>query len=185
MKTPSWDQNVKLAHPLERWHVYQGQSNNCGPTCVSIVGNALRDEGVVEAQSLAAEMDRRGFPDRIPGWATFPWALAGEFRRLGLQSRWRIALAEARLLQNLHTGIATVVILGEPLRFKGKRWQGWSHYKVLYAWDPQKGWAFVDPGSQKPGGVEWQKADSFRQQWTGMGRQVVEVWRDAHASVLS
>jgi hypothetical protein len=39
---------------------------------------------------------------------------------------------------------------------KQRRWQGWAHYKILYGWDPEKGWGFVDPAVPSAHGISWQ-----------------------------
>ncbi len=172
------DRRVQLPYPLERWHHHQGRSNDCGPYCVSIVSNALGGTSRAEAQSVAEEMarwDRRSVPERIAGWATFPWGVARALRRRGLQARWRIGQRPERLLADLEAGVVPIVIVGDPLRFKEGRWRGWSHYKVLCAWDPDRGWGFVDPAAEHAGGFVWQSDDAFRSQWKRMGRQIVEV----------
>lgn len=173
-----WKEATRLSYPLERWHQHQGKSNDCGPFCVAIVNNALRDTFVVDAQSVAQEMskwDRRSVPKRIAGWATFPWGVAGELRRMGWNAHWRVLQSPEHLLENLHRQIIPIIIIGEPLRFKSGRWSGWSHYKVLFAWDPDQGWGFVDPIAKHEGGLLWQADQEFRSLWSNMGRQIIEV----------
>ncbi len=174
MSEPERGVPLKMPLPLERWHAYQGQSNDCGPCSVAIAANALLGQAAVDPQALAREMDARGLPERIPGWVMFPWALVAAFRRMGLSARWRVGVREARLWRNLHAGAVTVVVVGQPLRFKGRRWEGWSHYKVLHAWDPERGWGFIDP-ARRVGDSAWQAALEFRRQWTLMGRQIIEL----------
>lgn len=181
MSAPERKAAVNMALPLERWHKYQGQTNDCGPFSVAIVANALLAGEVVQPQALAQEMDARGLPERIPGWVMFPWALAFAFRRLGLRARWRVGAREARLWRNLRAGVATIVVLGQPLRFEGRHWKGWSHYKVLRAWEPERGWSFVDPGGRA--NISWQPEAEFLRQWSTMGRQIIEVQSQPEAEI--
>ena len=180
-----------LPIPLHRFHHYQGDTNDCGPFCVAIAVNGLRGEMILEGSTVARQMERlrwsRGFPplpvlDKIPGWATLPWGLSDELRRHGFRARWRLFGTRERLLRNLLTGRVTIVAIGEPLRFVKGRWQGWGHLKLPYAWDPERGWAFVDPGiarrSEDPWlvhGIGWQDDETFVRQWGWMLRFMVEV----------
>lgn len=177
MKTEIPAVSVELSYPVGRYHVHQRDSNDCGPYCVAMVANTLYDGPFVNAAVLAAELDQRGFPERIPGWATLPWGVVASLRRLGLRARWRVGGSLKRLFANLRQNRLTIVIIGEPLRFVGRRWQGWSHYKILVAWQPDRGLGFVDPFTARADGMTWQSLDEFRRQWAWMGKQIVEVWR--------
>ena len=168
-----WTKRMDPQLPL--WHQWQGHTNDCGPFSAAIATNALRGARVVEGALIAEAMVEQWPPERIPGWATFPWGVARMLRRFGLRPRWRIGASERRLLRNLDAGRTTLVLVGEPLRFEGRRWAGWSHYKLLYAWGPEAGWAFVDPGASGSRVYTYQKAATFRRLWTWMGRQCIEV----------
>jgi hypothetical protein len=115
-------------------------------------------------------------PDRVRNWATFPWGVARALREHGLRARWRVGASVGRLHRNLNAGLTTIVLVGRPLRFKGGRWRGWSHYKVLYDWDGERGWAFVDPRVADAPGISWQGEGDFLRTWGWMGRQLIEVW---------
>ncbi len=169
--------SIELAFPVARYHVHQGDTNDCGPYCVAMVTNALYGMPLVDAAALAEELNHRGFPERIPGWATLPWGTVVSLRRLGLRARWRVGTSLKRLFANLYQNCLTLVIVGEPLRFVGRTWEGWSHYKVLVAWDPKWGLGFVDPFIARADGMMWQQLDEFRRQWAWMGRQIIEVRR--------
>ncbi len=171
------EQVVKLSHAVSRFHVHQKDSNDCGPYCVAMVSNALYQAPLVNAMALAEELSRRGFPERIPGWATLPWGVVASLRRLGLRARWRVGASLKRLFANLHQDCITIVIVGEPLRFVGRKWDGWSHYKIFDVWDPHQGLGFVDPVTSRADGMTWQPLDEFRRQWAWMGKQIIEVWR--------
>jgi hypothetical protein len=177
MKDVAPQQVVNLTHDFKTWHSYQGTSNDCGPYCVTMVSNGLYRAPLVSAAALAEELSHRGLPDRIPGWATLPWGVVGALRRLGLQARWRFGMSFQHLFDNLRGDVTTIVIIGEPLRFRNRKWAGWSHYKVLVTWDPGRGLGFVDPGVRYPPGMSWQDLAEFRREWNWMGRQLVEVRR--------
>jgi len=142
-----------------------------------MASNTLYEAPLVNAVALAEELNRRGFPQRIPGWATLPWGVVAALRRLGLHARWRVGASLGRLFANLDQNCITIVIVGEPLHFVGCKWRGWSHYKILAVWDPERGLGFVDPYTSRAGEIAWQRLDEFRRQWAWMGRQMIEVWR--------
>lgn len=168
---------LKLSHAISRFHVHQRDTNDCGPYCVAMVSNALYQAPLVNAAILAEELNRRGFPERIPGWATMPWGIVASLRRLGLHARWRPFVSLQRLFTNLRQNRITIVVLGEPLYFEGRTWRGWSHYKILDTWDPEHGLGFVDPAAFGVPGMTWQLLDEFRRQWAWLGKQTIEVWR--------
>lgn len=198
---------LKSSFALDAWHVYQGKTNDCGPYCVTIVTNGVYGARLVNEKALAEELSHRGFPDRIPGWATLPWGMVRSLRTLGLAARWRFGVSFEQLFGNLRNGITTIVIIGEPLRFVKRKlkddvksgtadagekkqdslrtailrripkWGGWSHYKVFYRWEPGEGLGFVDPQTSRASGMTWQTLDEFRREWNWMGRQIVEVRR--------
>jgi len=171
------EQAIKLSHAIARFHIYQRDTNDCGPYCVAMVTNALYGARFVHAEVLAEELSRRGFPERIPGWATMPWGIVAQLRRLGLRARWRVGAPFSDVFANLRQDLVTIVIEGEPLLFEGLKWRGWSHYKILDTWEPDRGLGFVDPGASDATGMTWQPLDVFRRQWVWMGKQLIEVWR--------
>lgn len=179
--------NKSMAKPLPKWHIHQGSTNDCGPFCATIAANALRDTQILDAPTLARAME--GAPDetgrlipwRIKGWATFPWGIVYALRSLGFKARWRVGASLKRLKKNLDRGRITIVIVGDPLDFKDGEWRGWSHYKVLYAWHPKRGWAFVDPAASASDVFSYQDEESFEREWTWMGRHIIEIWEDVVA----
>lgn len=170
-------QFVKLSLAVEQYHVHQRETNDCGPYCVAMVTNALYGGTFVNAAALAEELNRRGFPERIPNWATLPWGIVAALRRLGLRAHWHLGVSLRRLFRNLHEDRVTIVLIGEPLYFAERAWRGWSHYKILDAWDPERGLGFVDPATANVTGMTWQLLDGFRRQWSWMARQIIEVER--------
>jgi len=174
----------QMRQPLPKWHKHQGGTNDCGPYSAMIAANALRNAAIVDAKTLARAMegapDVRGtiFPSRIKGWATFPWGIVHALRALGFKARWRVGASLKRLQENLDKGLSTIVIVGDPLDFEDGEWRGWAHYKVLYAWDSENGWAFVDPITPEGEAFSYQDEESFEEQWTWMGRHVIEIWEE-------
>jgi len=174
----------KMRQPLPKWHTYQGNTNDCGPFCATIVANTLGDAPLVDAPMLARAMEKpapglgRLLPSRIKGWATFPWGVARVLRSLGFRARWRPLASIKRLEDNLDKEIISIVIVGNPLHFANRKWHGWSHYKVLYASSSEQGWAFVDPAATTSEVFSYQDAKSFKREWTQMGRNLIEVWKD-------
>lgn len=177
MKAVTPEKATHLALPVAHFHVHQRESNDCGPYCVAMVSNALYEVPLVKAAALAEALNERGFPQRIPGWATLPWGIVAALRRLGLRARWRVGASLTQVRANLCQERVMIVIIGEPLRFVRGVWRGWSHYKILVAWDPEHGLGFVDPAASHVGGMTWQSLDEFRRQWAWMGQQMIEVWR--------
>lgn len=172
----------QLWQPLPKWHRHQGSSNDCGPYCAAMAANGLRDALVVaDPDALARKMEgppsERGMvlPARVPNWATFPWGVAGVLRSLGFKAQWRPFAATRDLWANLNRNRVTIVIIGEPWRWRDGKYTGWSHYKLLYAWDPEEGWAFVDPAADEGVVFSYQDEESFDTQWRAMGRQIIEV----------
>jgi hypothetical protein len=170
----------KLEKPIPKWHVNQGDSNDCGPFCISMITNGMRDAYIVNPDQLARELEtgleayHYLLPQRIKGWATFPWGVVNALRRLGIQAHWRAGVSEAHLLKNLDANRPTVVIIGQPLAFRNKKYWGWSHYKIVYAYADDE-WAFVDPGAKSAVVFSYQDVESFSKQWTNMGRIIIEV----------
>jgi hypothetical protein len=179
----------QLHHPLPKWHRPQAVTNDgdpvnaCGPFAAAIVANALYDADVVDPIALARRLEgpptERGtwLPARVRDWATFPWGVVRALRQMGLRARWRLFASPDRLRRNLDRGITTIALIGEPLRWRNRRYAGWSHYLIVYAWDPDAGWAFVD--SHAPGGSVYTYRDdaTFRRLWRNMARQLIEVER--------
>ncbi len=172
----------QLQHPLPKWHRHQGNSNDCGPYSAMIVANGLRDTFVLDGDIVGQQMERaptaRGtlLPLRIHGWATFPWGITHILRRNGFRTRWRVAASLRSLYAALNRGHPTIVIVGEPFRRRDGRYGGWSHYKTLYAWDPDEGFAFVDSAASEDVVYTYQDEATFLRLWTNMGRQMIEVW---------
>lgn len=169
-------------YALGEWHVYQGATNDCGPYCAALAANTLLASPALDPVALARRMARpaRLLPDRIPGWATFPWGVTRVLRGLGLRARWQLGARPADLRAQLARGSVTIVMVGQPWRIRQGRWRGWAHYKALCGWDPQRGWAFIDPG--KPTGEPvWQTPARFAREWAALGRQLIEVWRECDA----
>jgi hypothetical protein len=167
---------------IERYHVPQGDTNDCGPHVTAMAINFCQGSYIVDAATLAREMNRprigRRFPPlvvrRVPDWATFPWGIADVLRQHGLQSSWRIGASEDQLLAALRDDHLVFPIYGEPLRRKGWRWDGWSHVAVLIGWNPIAGeYWFVD--SSRASAPTSRSRDEFRRLWRNMGHIMIQV----------
>lgn len=165
-------------------HRHQGESNDCAPFTVSMVVGALLQRPV-QGEALARRLNRprwRGLLPvvrRIPNGATFPWGVVDALREEGLPARWYILATETLLRQTLARG-------GLPLPIFGAWWPRlWAHVAVLAAWDPVRGWGFVDPAHPRAE-VVWRSADAFRRLWGAFGRLLVVVnAEEGHAGLVS
>ncbi len=162
---------------LPRWHCYQGEANDCGPFAAAIAINALKNEPAVDPTALARWLERRQgvqLPGRVPRWATFPWGVVRMLRAHGLGARWRPFAKRESLARNIRRGIVTIVLVGEPFRFRGGRWAGWMHYKVLYGRQGER-WLFVDPASREP--IVSETDAVFSRQWRNGAQIIIETWK--------
>jgi hypothetical protein len=179
---------IAAQQPLHLYHAYQGETNNCGPYSTAIAANGYLGQAALDPQQVAETMSHwlyqpRPLPHwsllRLPNGATLPWGIAAFLRAQGIPARWHWHNAEERLRSNLEAGLITIVLIGDLIHFRGLRWEGWAHAKVLYAHDPDYGYAFVDPGYEADAsawgqaGIFWQRLDEFREEWGKMGRITV------------
>ena len=182
-----------LHTPVFRYHQHQGNTNDCGPTSLAIAANALLDEERFQGPEVAQEMNDpafevRPFPHfvvrRIHNWATFPWGIVHYLRQHDVPARWSPLGTVERLRRNLLADRITIVMLGEPLHWEGRRYAGWGHAKVLFGYTPEKGFLFVDPAYQhrpddpdswKQHALSWQEEREFRRQWRNLLGIYVEV----------
>jgi len=177
----------RMQKPLFKYHQYQGESQDCGPTSLAIAANACWEETRLEGGRVAEEMDHpvvhllpypRLVVYRIAGWATFPWGMVSYLRSGGIRARWRLFSRLEDLQSNLTSDLITLVTLGEPFLWD-QGYRGWSHYKVLYAHQPGDGFLFVDPAHERDSGEEeglsWQEEGEFLSLWRRMGRIRIEV----------
>ena len=184
---------LRLSRPVFRYHQYQGGTNDCGPTSVAIAVNALSGRPLLRGSEVARQMSRvafawKPFPTlvvpRIPNWATFPWGIVQYMRRQGFQATWRVFGTIERLERNLRSDRMTMVMVGEPWRWRDGSYAGWAHVKILFGRIPGRGFLFVDPGlprSNRPNRLEfhglfWQKEMEFLRQWQNLCRIYVEAW---------
>jgi hypothetical protein len=152
--------------------LYQGDSNDCGPTTTATVLNALRKTNL-EAKTMAKIMNkprRRGLlivVRRIPNWATFPWGFVDVFREYGLQARWRFRVTPEYLLERLERETILMPIIGswKPL---------WAHVMTLVAVDENGRWGFANTQYDRRS-VYWMSDEAFRKKWQVMGRLLVEI----------
>ncbi|HOG48812.1 MAG TPA: hypothetical protein PLJ35_00910 [Anaerolineae bacterium] len=178
--------------PIYRYHAYQGDTNNCGPYSVAIAANAYLGEARCDPLAVAGTMNALLFKARpLPHWVlvrlrngpSFPWGMAAYLvERLGVPARCRAWCPEDLLCGNLASGLITIVFIGDLLRCERGRYRGWAHAKVLYGSDPERGYAFVDPGYERDAldpwaarGIFWQTREAFLAGWRGMLRTAITV----------
>lgn len=182
-----------LRTPVYRYHQLQEKPNDCGPTSLAIAANAFLGEERFQGSTVAQEMNHpafevRPFPHfvlrRFRNWATFPWGIVHYLRRNGIPSDWSRRGTEDRLRSNLRNDRITIVILGEPWRWRKWRYRGWSHAKILFGYTPRQGFLFVDPGrARRPDdsgswaqyALFWQPEREFLRQWRNTLRIFIEV----------
>ncbi|MBS3751737.1 MAG: C39 family peptidase [Anaerolineales bacterium] len=184
----------RMEIPLHDYHQYQGEkTNDCGPTSLAIAANALLGEERFEKDQVAQEMNQPGFKvwpfphfmvRRIQNWATFPWGIVHYLRQHGLKARWSPFGTPGKLLRNLEDDQITLVFVGEPWRWKDGDYDGWAHVKVLFGYQPGKGYVFIDPGCRKRTedpkswavrGLFWEGEEAFLSNWRGLFRMYVDV----------
>jgi hypothetical protein len=156
---------------LISFHQYQGKTNNCGPYSASIIVSALKKQ-ILLGKSLSKYFDdypvqlRFPFIFRIPGWATFPWGIAAALKQYGIKSKWNLLVSTKDLISALSQKIV-IVLTGSWFPLSG-------HYRILVAYDTDKGWGFVDPAVQE-NVISWQNDADFQTAWKAMGRSVITI----------
>lgn len=146
----------------EQFHQYQlvaqDSPNHCGPFSAAMAVNIVMGQPIftglqiasvltrnfVEWKSLLPRLNR--FPPRD---YTFPGAIANFLRRDGIQAGAHLFGSVGQIRASLLAGRIPVVLHGEPLRFEGLRWKGWSHWKLIVGYTPPN-FCFKTPGCQTP-----------------------------------
>lgn len=154
-------------------HQCQGLTNNCGPFAAATILNTLMHTNTT-GDEIAERMNHPRLIGilpvirRVPNWASFPWGLVDILKENGIHADWRPFRKPLELLDNLHSGLIQMVILGSwsPL---------WAHVLVLVAYHPEHGWGFSDPAMPDKK-IYWRDHQSFLHQWTVMGRNLIRVY---------
>lgn len=181
---PNDDLHITERHgrTLDNYHVWQRDTNDCGPHVVAMAINFWRGNDERDATAIAQEMNRPrvgvDFPPlvvrRIPNWATFPWGMVDMLRLHGIPARWRFLASEDHLFRALDQNRLVMPIYGEPFRRIDGRWRGWSHVVHLIGWDAERQqYLFVD-SSQRVAPTTMPR-DDFLRKWRNMGRLLVET----------
>ncbi len=175
--------------PIYNYHQYQGKTNNCGPTSLAISMNAFIQEEKFNGEIISNELDHwtkhfpRLFIPRISNWATFPWGLVQYLRSQKFPGRWSLSGNSEKLIENINGEIITMVIVGEPLRWKNRKYDGWAHIKVLFGYSPGY-FFFIDPAHNKNAGsshdlqddgIYRQNEDEFKKLWKNMLKIYIEL----------
>ncbi len=110
------------------------------------------------------------FVRRIRNWATFPWGVVDALRTYGIKSTWKLFGKPQNLVELLSNGIIPIVFVGtwRPL---------WGHVMILGAYDPARGWGFVDPGWPSPE-LHWIDNQTFIRQWKAYAMSYIRVTLD-------
>jgi len=175
--------------PIYQYHQYQGNTNNCGPMSLAISMNAFVHEETFNGENIAMELDHwiKHFPKliipRISNWATFPWGLVQYLRYQKIPGKWSLSGSSEKLKENIKREIITIIFVGEPLRWKNGKYDGWSHIKVLYGNSPGH-FFFIDPAYRKntgsnnelsDSGISKQSEEEFLKIWKNMFKIYVEL----------
>lgn len=181
--------NYHYKNPIYLYHQYQGKTNNCGPMSLAISMNAYVHKETFKGENIANQLDHwiKHFPKlvipRISNWATFPWGLVQYLRYQKIPGKWSFSGSLEKLKENIRREIITMVVIGEPLRWTNRKYDGWSHIKVLYGNSPGY-FFFVDPANQKTtrssnelsdSGIYKQSEDEFLKFWKKMFRIYIEL----------
>lgn len=170
----------------DQFHQYQltakDSPNHCGPFSAAMAVNIVMGQPIftgvqiastltknfVEWKSLLPRVNR--FPPRA---FTFPGAIANFLRRDGVTARAHLLGSLGQLRACVLAGRVPVVLHGEPLRFEGLRWKGWSHWKIIVGYTPTQ-FLFQDPWLPDPAPVAGDIA-TFDHYWGNMLRAWVDV----------
>jgi hypothetical protein len=101
--------------------------------------------------------------------------LSGRGRRDGVNAQARVFGSLGQVRASLLAGRVPVVLHGEPLRFEGLRWKGWSHWKLIVGYTPTQ-FLFQDPWLKDPQPVAGDISE-FDRYWRNMLRAWVDVGR--------
>jgi hypothetical protein len=174
--------------PIYKFHQFQGNTNNCGPTSTAIAANAYLNKRLYSGEMIAQELNNwwKYFPKllfpRINNWATFPWGIVQYLKKLNISARWGIHGNLERLKRNILAERITIVIAGNPFVWKDGKYYGWGHTKVLFGYSPGKKFYFVDPGyelqisnSLESQGIFCQTEEEFLSQWKNFFNIYIEL----------
>lgn len=152
-----------LAEALEAGHVFQRDTNDCGPCALVTAVRGLL------GMPLAPDDARGILRGRLSNGATPPWVLVQGLRSLGVSVRFGALRSGAYLRRRLYDTVVLIVLVG--------RWRPlWAHWKIVTVWDSCRSlWGFVDPGTVEP--LAWQADRAFISEWRTFGRLLVEVFR--------
>lgn len=149
-------------------HLYQRDSQDCGPYSVAMILNSLLMTDH-DPHELALEMNKVRWRFilpvflRVKNWATFPWGISTMLREKGLQSKIHYFSNTNDLINDIGADKLQIVIVGgyRPL---------WAHYKILVEYDAnEERYGFVDAGFDVRA-TTYQNSADFEAQWRNLGR---------------
>ncbi|HQV70161.1 MAG TPA: C39 family peptidase [Thermoflexales bacterium] len=185
---PRYFMDSYLRPGTEQFHQYQlvatDSPNHCGPFSAAMAVNIVTGQPVVTGLQIAGLLTKNFIEwksllpriNRFPPRAyTFPGAIANFLRRDGVNARAHVFGSLGQLRASLLAGRVPVVLHGEPFRFEGLRWKGWSHWKVVVGYTPTQ-FLFQDPWLKDPQPVAGDIVE-FDRYWRNMLRAWVDVGR--------
>jgi hypothetical protein len=187
------DLRYHLNTKVYNYHQYQGKTNDCAPTTLAIAANAYLGKPHFQGSAVGKSMNKPHFQlfpcpklvvHRIPNWATFPWGIVNYLKRQQIDARWRLFGTNTKLIENINNDQITIIILGGLFENKRFHFSPWAHAKILYGFDPQRGYLFVDPAYDRNlsdrsslayHGLFWQDGTSFNREWRNLMRIYIEI----------
>jgi hypothetical protein len=162
-----------FADSLLEQHQYQGNTNDCGPYCaaevISLLNHSSRAGSEVSKAMEALWRQGEFLPvfRKFRNWATMPWGIRDALREEGIPAYWKVRQKPDDLLRMLKENSIPIVLVGtfRPM---------WSHYKILAAFNPSRGYGFVDSAYKKKA-LRWDSAAYFEKRWKNYGSQVIQV----------
>ena len=152
-------------------HLYQAQSNNCGPFCTAMVINLIKGLHI-DGNDLAQSMNHPRFNfflpmiRRIPDYATFPWGITDSLAENGIISSWKFLNAYSDLSNFLPQKKILVILTATYKPLNG-------HYRILASLEEDRV-GFVDP-AYPVNEIHYQQRASFLLEWQNAFNPIITV----------
>ena len=162
----------KSLAPLQKFHQYQGQTNNCGPYTIATILPLFGFEGIsgdylAKHFNQLASINGRYFPGRIGGSATFPFGLVRVLKHYHIYAQWEIFYNRNLLISRIPTNKLQIVLLSDIFKMH-------AHYLIIVAYDEKLGMGFIDPAFPNSA-IHWIIEDTFRRKWGQLGRNCILI----------
>ena len=152
-------------------HLFQAQSNNCGPFCAAMVINMVKGSHI-DGNDLAQSMNRPRFNlfypiiRRIPDFATFPWGITDTLAENNILSTWKFFNYYSDLINLLPQKNILIVLTASYKPLSG-------HYRILTAIEEDRV-GFIDP-AYPVNEIHFQPRASFLLDWQNAFNPVIIV----------